>query len=99
MLENSWKLIKFKNQYIIRDLNLLCNLKPSFIFWTLICSYDFDESFFYEVCSRVSSRKVGIQRCRVELRDCVDFGYVAVDAVANNCINEPVVSSYRNGAF
>ena len=62
---------------------------------------DLDEAFVLVTShvSGVGSRKVAVKRGGVELREDVDLVDVAVEAVADGDVDEPVVSAEGNGGF
>lgn len=73
-------------------------LEPVRILRALLSSKNLDEALVLVTThvARISSRKVAVQRCRVELGKDVDLGNVAVQAVANRNVDQPVVCSKRN---
>lgn len=87
------------SQDFIIDKCRLVNLKPALVFKALKGSNYFEKSLFPQTYSGISSGKVGIERSWVELGKSIYLVYITVNAVADNCINKPVICCYRNCPF
>jgi len=73
-------------------------LEPIRILRTLLSSKNLNKTLIF-VASHVaciSTRKVSIQGRRIELSENIDLGHIAIQAVANRDINQPIVCSKRN---
>ena len=73
-------------------------LKPVRILRALLRSENFDKAIILVSTNvvPVGPREVAVERRRVELRQHIDLGHIAVEAVADRDINEPVVSTQRH---
>lgn len=76
----------------------MTHLEPVGVFWALLRCEDFDKALVLVAAhvARVGAGKVAIEGRRVELREDVDLGDVAVEAVTNRDIDQPVVGSERH---
>lgn len=79
----------------------LFNLKPVWILWALLSCQNFYKSFILipSHVTPISSWKMTIEWCRIELCQDIYFWNVAIQAVANRNINQPVIGSQWNCWF